>query len=130
MQHSEFDAALRRQVERGEIRTATRRTYLSELKSFRRWWDAQDDPAVSQTIGGQREPTTEAVTRYLEHCRDQLGLAPSTLQGRYSALKRYFGWHDGLTPSGLSGSVTALLGGELSDDSESAVPAPNTSTGC
>ncbi len=120
-----------------DLRPATVRNYLSDLRQFMAWceatWAAErdtDDLFIPAAV------TTPALTRYRTHLQHTLGLKPASVNRALISLKRYLAW---ATTTGViarnPSTVVKLVGMEptaprqLSDAEEDALVAAVAATG-
>jgi len=84
---SAFDAYSHYLKESVDLRPATIRNYLSDLRQFIAWFERQHDhPFHSDQV------TTPTLTAYRLYLKDDLDRKPSTINRHLVTLKRYFAW--------------------------------------
>jgi integrase/recombinase XerC len=70
-----------------DLRPATQRNYLSDVRQFMAWYEQQQDcPFQIQQI------TTPTLTRYRTYLQQELQCQPATINRYLVSLKRYFAW--------------------------------------
>jgi len=120
-----------------DMRPATLRNYLSDLRQFVAW--CEDTWADGQETGTTFAPTavtTPLLTRYRTHLQHTLHLRPASVNRALVSVKRYFAWTtaEGMTVRNPA-AVVKLVGSEptaprqLSDKEEEALVATVTSMG-
>ena len=82
--------------EHEDLTGASRRNYLSDLRHFAAWYEANcvgrtDDMAPSQTEFDPRAITTPALTRYRSYLQKVLCQKPNSVNRALISLKRYSG---------------------------------------
>jgi integrase/recombinase XerD len=120
-----------------DMRPATLRNYLSDLRQFvawceETWGDGQDTGAIFAPTA----VTTPLLTRYRTHLQQTLRLRPASVNRALVSLKRYFAWTttEGMTARNPA-AVVKLVGSEptaprqLSDKEEEALVATVTAMG-
>jgi integrase/recombinase XerC len=120
-----------------DMRPATLRNYLSDLRQFVAW--CEETCADGQDTGATFAPTavtTPLLTRYRTHLQHTLHLRPASVNRALVSLKRYFAWTtaEGMTVRNPA-TVVKLVGSEptaprqLSDTEEEALVATVTTLG-
>ncbi len=79
--------------EHQDLTAASRRNYLSDLRQFIAWWEAQGI-AVSTGPGAfdPQRVTTATLTRYRDHLQTAQKLRPASVNRALTSLKRFFSW--------------------------------------
>ncbi len=120
-----------------DMRPATLRNYLSDVRQFMAWCEATwaegcetGDPFTPAAV------TTPALTRYRAHLQHALGLKPASVNRALVSLKRYFAWATTTRAIARDPSTVVKLVGvgptaprQLSDAEEDALVAAVTATG-
>jgi integrase/recombinase XerD len=83
---SAFDAYSHYLKESVDLRPATIRNYLSDLRQFIAWFEQQHDKPFQPD-----QVTTPTLTDYRRYLRSDLDRKPSTINRYLVSLKRYFG---------------------------------------
>jgi integrase/recombinase XerC len=84
---SAFDAYSHYLKESVDLRPATIRNYLSDLRQFIAWFEREPNRRF-QT----HQVTTPTLTAYRLYLKDDLDRKPSTINRHLVTLKRYFAW--------------------------------------
>lgn len=76
-----------------DLRPATIRNYLSDLRHFMAWCEDSwpEDQDAGQAFALERV-ATPTLTRYREHLQHEIQLKPATINRHLVSLKRYFSW--------------------------------------
>ena len=85
-----YEQHLREEV---DLRPATVRNYLSDLRHFMAWCEAAwSEGQESVQAFGLERVATPTLTRYRDYLQHDLQLQPATINRHLVSLKRYFGW--------------------------------------
>src|SRR5436305_8859413 len=121
--------------EREDLAAASIRNYLSDLRHFIAWYEAEREAHVYDSFTPQ-EITTPALTRYRTYLQTVQRQKPASVNRSLISLKRYFGWVLQHQLVSYDPSAAVKLVGEeesapryLDDQEEQALVAAVTKTG-
>jgi len=127
--------------EHEDLTRASRRNYLSDLRHFAAWYEANsirrtNETDLSRTEFGPQAITTPALTRYRAYLQKDLHQKPNSVNRALISLKRYCSWalQKQLIPYDPSAPVKLVGEGEhaprhLEDEEEQALVAAVTNEG-
>jgi len=127
--------------EQEDLTDASRRNYLSDLRHFIAWYEANSIRRTSETDSSRTEfdpqaITTPALTRYRAYLQKDLHQKPNSVNRALISLKRYFSWAMQKQLIFYNPSVPVKLVGEeeraprhLEDEEEQALVAAVTNEG-
>lgn len=127
--------------EHEDLTSASRRNYVSDLRHFAAWYEANcirstDGVVLSQTEFDPRAITTPALTRYRAYLQKDLCQKPNSVNRALISLKRYFSWTIQKQLISYDPSIPVKLVGEeehaprhLEDEEEQALVAAVTNEG-
>ena len=127
--------------EHEDLTSASRRNYLSDLRHFAAWYEAQfarwtDETFSPQTAFAPQAITTPALTRYRTSLQKDLHQKPNSVNRALISLKRYCGWAMQKQLISYDPSAPVKLVGEeehaprhLEDEEEQALVAAVTNEG-
>ncbi|MBO0795062.1 MAG: tyrosine-type recombinase/integrase [Ktedonobacteraceae bacterium] len=127
--------------EHEDLTSASRRNYLSDLRHFVAWYEAQftrrtDEASSSQPAFAPQAITTPVLTRYRTYLQKELHQKPNSVNRALISLKRYCGWAMQKQLISYNPSAPVKLVGEeehaprhLEDEEEQALVAAVTNEG-
>lgn len=87
-----LNAYARHLCEDEDVRPATLRNYLSDLRQFMAWCEATWEAGAETRAFAPAEVTTPTLTRYRAHLQTVAKLKPATVNRALISLKGYFAW--------------------------------------
>ena len=75
-----------------DLRPATIRNYISDLRLFIAWCERSWQNSDSEVIFSPKRVATPTVTRYRDYLQHDLGRKPNTVNRYLMSIKRYFDW--------------------------------------
>lgn len=75
-----------------DLRPATIRNYISDLRLFMAWCEKSWQNSDSDIVFSPKRVATPTVTRYRDYLQHDLGRKPNTVNRYLMSIKRYFNW--------------------------------------